>query len=114
MQGNTRQKARRSMGSDRGDGISVEPPEGASPVPPLARIVVFGIRHGHTGRERREDNCRRSKCLMRVDGQFVADGDSLQRPPEEVSRQTERRPSFRFHDRWAQESVKKSIRGIFG
>src|SRR5258708_7403954 len=74
MQGNSRQKARCSLRSDRGEGISVEPPEGPGPVLPFARIMFCGIGHAYTGSERRKDNRRRPKCLMSVDCKFIAEG----------------------------------------
>ena len=74
MQGDTRQKARCSLGSDRGEGISIEPPERPGPVLPFPRVVVCWIGHAHTGFERREDQRGRPKCLMGVDGKFIAEG----------------------------------------
>jgi len=77
MQGNTCQKVRCSLGSGHGDGVSIEPPECPGPVPPFARVVVFWVRHAHTGCERREDKRRRSKCLMGIDCKFIAEGQTL-------------------------------------
>ncbi len=77
MQGDTRQKARCSLGSDRGDGISIEPTEGPSSVLPFARVMVCWIGDAQTGFERREDKRRRPKCLMGVDGKFIAEGQTL-------------------------------------
>ena len=77
MQGNTRQEARCSLGSDRGDGISIEPTEGPSSVLPFAGVMVCWIGHAQTSLERREDNSRGPKCLMGVDCKFIAEGQTL-------------------------------------
>ena len=77
MQGSSRQKARRSFGSARGDGIPVESSERPASVLPLARVVAFRIRHVPAGGERREDKRGRPKRLMGVDRKFISEGKPL-------------------------------------
>src|SRR6202022_1786783 len=74
VQGNAGQKARGSLGSGHGDGISVESAKGPRPILPFARVVISWIGHAHSGGERREDERRRPKSLMGVDCKFIAEG----------------------------------------
>src|SRR5260221_12763937 len=83
MQGDSRQKARRSFGGGRGDGISVEPPKRPASVLPLARVVAFQIRHVSAGCERPEDKRGRPKSLMGVDCKFLV----ARKPPRICDRQ---------------------------
>src|SRR5260370_25408836 len=80
MQGNTRQKARCSLGSDRGDGISIEPPERPGSVLPFARVVACWIGHPHTGSKRRQEKRRRTESLRTGDFKLIYECQMLSNP----------------------------------
>jgi len=77
MQRDAGQKARRSLGTDDGERISIVPAERSGAVFPLARVMAFWIRQGHTGGERRNDNGRRPKGLMDVNRKFIGERRKL-------------------------------------
>src|ERR1700679_4129031 len=73
MQQRLCKESSRALGGLRGKRAPVESAKGTPAIDPILRIVLRWIGHTQASSERRENKCRRSKCLMLINPELIVE-----------------------------------------